>query len=186
MNAVVQSLARRGFSGTSTLSAQELADVSRGRLLHHFPSRQELLVASVKFVGQARLEALTATPVEDGNSDAVTLRRCLEVLWSIHHDDLFWAAMELWLGARNDPSLRTVLITEERALGKVAREVFDDLMGTRFTSRPGYAELRDTLIASMRGVALLYSFDDRRVAAKEPHLDSWFALACRVLEVSED
>src|SRR5688572_3707152 len=47
LDAAVECLIDLGAAGTSTLAVQRRADVSRGALLHHFPSREALLAASV-------------------------------------------------------------------------------------------------------------------------------------------
>src|SRR3954463_5283324 len=46
LDAAVACLVEDGYTGASTLAVQARAGVSRGRLLHHFPSRAELLVAA--------------------------------------------------------------------------------------------------------------------------------------------
>ena len=46
LDAAVACLVESGYSGATTLQIQARAGVSRGRLLHHFPSRDELLVAA--------------------------------------------------------------------------------------------------------------------------------------------
>src|SRR5215471_3557154 len=43
LDAAVESLIDVGFARTTTLEVQRRADVSRGALLHHFPSKAELL-----------------------------------------------------------------------------------------------------------------------------------------------
>src|SRR6187402_1697681 len=47
LDAAVESLIEVGFARTTTLEVQRRANVSRGALLHHFPSKAELLVAAV-------------------------------------------------------------------------------------------------------------------------------------------
>src|SRR5580698_6045910 len=47
LDAAVESLIEVGFARTTTLEVQRRAEVSRGALLHHFPSKAELLVAAV-------------------------------------------------------------------------------------------------------------------------------------------
>src|SRR6059058_877642 len=43
LEAAVACLVEDGYAGASTLAVQARAGVSRGRLLHHFPSRAELV-----------------------------------------------------------------------------------------------------------------------------------------------
>lgn len=178
LHATVASLARRGLAATSTLQIQADAGVSRGRLLHHFPSRRQLLVAAVQHLAKERFAALRAEPLQlEGEA---RVRRAIDLLWSIHEDDLFWAAIELWMGARTDDDLKAVLDVEERRLGRVARGLCDDLFGSELAARPGYTDARDLLMTGMRGAALTYAFDERPMA-QDPHLEGWYRLMCHQL-----
>lgn len=54
LDAAVESLIEVGFARTTTLEVQRRAEVSRGALLHHFPSKAELLVAAVDHLAEMR------------------------------------------------------------------------------------------------------------------------------------
>src|SRR5499427_10914198 len=60
LDAAVESLIEVGFARTTTLEVQRRADVSRGALLHHFPSKAELLVAAVDHLAEMRARELKA------------------------------------------------------------------------------------------------------------------------------
>src|SRR5512146_1580663 len=60
LDATVESLIEVGFARTTTLEVQRRADVSRGALLHHFPSKAELLVAAVDHLAEMRARAMKA------------------------------------------------------------------------------------------------------------------------------
>ena len=47
LDATVECLVERGFAGTSTTLVSERAGVSRGAQLHHFPPKNDLVVAAV-------------------------------------------------------------------------------------------------------------------------------------------
>jgi AcrR family transcriptional regulator len=54
LEAAVDSLVELGFARTTTLEVQRRAGVSRGALLHHFPSKAELLVATIAHLAERR------------------------------------------------------------------------------------------------------------------------------------
>src|SRR3954463_10833907 len=58
LEAAVACLVEDGSAGAATLAVQARAGVSRGRLLHHFPSRAELLVAAAQYLATSSLAAL--------------------------------------------------------------------------------------------------------------------------------
>src|SRR6185437_14086795 len=87
LEAAVGCLVEDGYAGASTLAVQARAGVSRGRLLHHFPSRAEL---------QQRATALMA----DQPAGPARVDQAIDLMWATFHEPPFWAALELWTAAR--------------------------------------------------------------------------------------
>ena len=54
LEATVECLVERGWSGTSTTVVSQRAGVSRGAQLHHFPTKNALVVAAVEHLSTAR------------------------------------------------------------------------------------------------------------------------------------
>lgn len=183
LDAAVDCLVEHGYSGASTLAIQAKAGVSRGRLLHHFPSRDGLLVAAAQHLAAERLtrtreqvaEALTGEPEGPRRVD-----RCVELLWLTFHEPHFWAAMELWTAARTNPTLAAALRPAERSLRKSIHEVADRIWGPVVCAHPRYPELRELLFTSMRGAALPYAFEQRRPGS-DRHVSLWKWLARTLL-----
>jgi AcrR family transcriptional regulator len=183
LDAAVACLVEEGYAGASTLAVQARAGVSRGRLLHHFPSRADLLIAAAAHLSttlladvQRRAEALMA----DQPTGRERVDRAIELTWATFQEPPFWAAMELWTAARTDPGLRAGLRSEERRLRAAIRAVADGIWGPEVAAAPLYPELCELLFTSMRGVALVYAFEERP-AATDPHLALWKRLAERML-----
>lgn len=183
LDSAVEVLIELGYSGASTVRIQERAGVSRGRLLHQYPHRDALLVAAVQHIAEGRVASTGARdlwPEDPGERiDAV-----IETMWETYHHGYFWAATELWLAARSNRRLAEALAPNEHALGAAIRSAIDAMFGSSLVSRPSYADVRDVLNTSMRGVALSYAFDPRD-PHKDPHLTSWKRLA-RTSLISED
>jgi hypothetical protein len=102
--------------------------------------------------------------------------RAIDLMWTTFQEPPFWAAMELWTAARTDPELRAALRAEERRLRTAIRAVADEIWGPEIAAAPRYAELCELLFTSMRGVAIVYAFEDRSPAT-DPHLALWKGLA---------
>ena len=60
LEATVDLLVERGFAGTSTTLVSERAGVSRGAQLHHFPTKNALVVAAVEHLTEVRGAELRA------------------------------------------------------------------------------------------------------------------------------
>jgi AcrR family transcriptional regulator len=183
LDAAMTCLVEEGYAGTNTLTIQARAGMSRGRLLHQFPSRDELLVAAAHHVFDVQLaepgvvEGLLPEVCGDlgARIDAV-----VELLWATFHQRAFWAATELWVAARTEPALADVVRPAERRLGRAIWARMDALFGPQLAGHPMYPVVRNVLFTSMRGVALTYSFD-RRDAVAEPSIAGWQRLARTLL-----
>ena len=178
LDAAVACLVESGYAGTTTLTIQARAEVSRGRLLHHFPSKETLLVAAAQHLAATRFatDGLAVVDLPDAEGDPFgRLDRVVEEMWGTFRQPYFWASVELWTAARTDRALSEALLPAERRLGAAIRQTVD-MAFAAFTGSPHYAMVRETLLTSMRGVALTYGFDPRDHAT-DPHLEQWKQLA---------
>jgi AcrR family transcriptional regulator len=153
LDAAVESLIEVGFARTTTLEVQRRANASRGALLHHFPSKTELLVAAVDHLAEMRARELKtlAAQLPDGRArtDAV-----IELLWQCFSGTFFQVAMELRTAARTDPELRPVLITAERALRDRILHQAKALFGRDVAEHPGLERALDFTLQFMIGAAM--------------------------------
>src|SRR5438093_6598624 len=153
LDAAVESLIEVGFARTTTLEVQRRADASRGALLHHFPSKTELLVAAVDHLAEMRareLKGLAAhLPEGRARTDAV-----LDLLWQCFSGTFFQVAMELRTAARTDPELRPVLVAGERALRDRIIAQARTLFGKDVAEHPGLDRAIDFTLQFMIGAAM--------------------------------
>src|SRR5215468_7262921 len=113
LDAAVESLIEVGYARTTTLEVQKRADVSRGALLHHFPSKAGLLAATIEHLAEMRGRELRALEVRLPNSRAARVSAAVDLLWESFTGPLFYVAMELRAAARTDDELRAALATAE-------------------------------------------------------------------------
>lgn len=179
LDAAVRVLFEHGYSKTSTLRIQEEAGVSRGGLLNHFPSRDQLLVAAVHHLAVEWIRDL-GTRTQWPDEPAERIAEAIDTMWATYSQPYFWASVELWVAARSHEDLRVALIPEEHVTGSVIRASTDVLFGPAISSHPSYPAVRDMLITSMRGVALTYVLEARD-PLKDPHLRDWNAVARAML-----
>src|SRR6516225_1986372 len=100
LDASVDLLVTRGYAGFRTADVADSARVSRGALTHHFPSKDELVVAVVEHVfqrasEQARGRATRARPTVD---EAV--KALLEDSQEFFFSELFLIALDLAIQGR--------------------------------------------------------------------------------------
>jgi AcrR family transcriptional regulator len=148
LEATVACLVDLGYTGTTSAAVAEKAGLSRGAQLHHFGTRDQLVVAAVEHLAQKRLrrvrEALAdlspATPqgAKVSRSRTEPQEAALGLLAQALSGPLYAATLELWVAARSHPDLRAQLIpAEERVneeLAQICRTyVTDDPIKIRLT-----------------------------------------------------
>jgi AcrR family transcriptional regulator len=179
LNAAVECLVADGYERTTTVSVQARAGVSRGRLLHQFPSRSALLVAAAQYLVSNHIADMEHWIGRSDNrhvDDGERCDRATELLWATFDEPYFWAAMELWHAARTDADLRAELLATERQLSRAISHVVASMYGPILSSHPDFDELWQVLFTSMRGVALTYALRPRDHPT-DPHLSMWKRLA---------
>jgi hypothetical protein len=93
----------------------------------------------------------------------------VELLRSTFHEPHWWAALELWTASWTNDDIAASLRPEDRRLGGVIRNLVDGMFGPAYIGHPRYPQVRELLLASMRGIAVTYTFD-RRGPTRDPNL----------------
>jgi len=178
LDAAVGLLVERGFAGTSTPLISERAGVSRGAQLHHFPTKNDLVVAAVEHVTETRGRALREAAAGLPPGPAHT-RRVLGMLADQATSPVFTAALELWVAARTDPQLLAAVGPLEQRVGRELHAVTVELLGAD-ESRPGVRELVQATLDLVRGLGLAATLsDDTRRRGRI--LDQWAEVLDREL-----
>ena len=104
IQATIDSLYEEGYSATTTVSVAARARVSRGAMLHQFPTRVAMLLAVAEFivVDHARLRRERLAEYEG-------LKRfyaAADVSWSVHSRPSAIALLEIMMATRSDKDLR--------------------------------------------------------------------------------
>ncbi|MDP3969398.1 MAG: TetR/AcrR family transcriptional regulator [Nocardioides sp.] len=179
LEATVELLVERGYAGTSTTLVSQRAGVSRGAQLHHFPTKNDLVLAAVE-----HLSAVRGTELAAGAHDLPRGRRrtaaVLDMLAAHFTGPVFAAALELWVAARTDEGLRAAVAPLEARVGRETHRLTVDLLGIDEAS-PGARELVQATLDLVRGLGLAATLTDdaarrRRILARwarvlDDHLD---------------
>lgn len=101
LNATVDCLYSLGYHQTSTVVVTRIAGVSRGAMLHHFPSKAELMMATMEHIrGEMRVTHQTRlTPIKDPRERFAAL---IDILWAQYSQPLGVARIEIMLASRSD------------------------------------------------------------------------------------
>ena len=160
-----------GYHGTTTTAVQEMAGVSRGALMHHFPCKADLLVAAVRHLAERRAADLAAK-AEDLPAGPDRIGSAIDLLWDSFRGSLFTATMELWSASRTDPDLRRALLASERPLRVVLEGLLADLFGSEVAASPRFGEAVEMTLQFLRGAAMT-AILRRDSVRQRAVIDSW-------------
>jgi AcrR family transcriptional regulator len=115
LNATIECLADLGYHQTSTVVVTERAKVSRGAMLHHFPTKADLMMAASEHIVDLRRE-IHGDRLPKLKDDRERFLHLIDVLWEAFDTPSGIARIEIMLGSRCD-----------RELGPRFRKLNDDL-----------------------------------------------------------
>jgi len=117
LEATVESLATRGWDATTVSVVASDAGTSRGALQHHFPTREDLIVAALDHMFEQRWLGVDAATAPDlVGRDRVG--HVLQLVVDLYVSPLFRAALQVWTAAAADPVLRERIAPLERKFGR--------------------------------------------------------------------
>ena len=131
LDAAIQCFYDLGYNNTTTEKIAGQAGVSRGAMLHHFPSRTELIRAAVSHLHRQRLQLFEEQDNRiQQNAQHSLIEEGIDAYWQQLHSPVFVVFHELQVASRTDPELRAVMIPAikefENSWVKVSRSVFPD------------------------------------------------------------
>jgi AcrR family transcriptional regulator len=154
LDATIASLVEVGYASTTTTAVCERAGVSRGAQVHHFPRKQDLVVAAVAHLAARRAAELRtrAEAVPDANG-ADRLDALLDLVTDAFGGPLFDAALELWVAARTDAELHRSLYQFERIAGRGLASLWREVAGD-LADHERFDALLELTMHMARGMAL--------------------------------
>jgi AcrR family transcriptional regulator len=104
MEAAVRCLAEFGYAATSTPLVAQLAKVSRGSLLHQFPTKVDLILGVAEYASRARGAVVREklAPYPDGPERFL---QGVDAVWASLQTPAAIALMEITIATRSDPEL---------------------------------------------------------------------------------
>lgn len=173
LDATVACLVEDGYMGTTSVAVATRAGLSRGAQLHHFGTRDQMVIAAIEHLAQKRLgavrERLTqlTTDGEDGPQRGENIARAaLQLLADALSGPLYAATLELWMAARANADLREQLVPAEHQVNAELRAVCRDWV----TADPVHIQLTLDLLLG-RGVSgMLTGYAGTR---QHQALDTW-------------
>ncbi len=169
LDAAVECFIELGYAKTTTAVIAEYAGVSRGAMMHHFPSRSAVLNAAIGHLHEQRLreyhELMTNIDLPTEQLSREKIRASVEAAWEYVNLPSFVAYHELLAASRTDPELKSIMQPLERDF----ENLFLQTVRTEF---PHWADLdvlelcNDMVQFMMRGMALSHMSTRRQERAE--------------------
>ncbi|WP_421933211.1 TetR family transcriptional regulator [Phenylobacterium sp.] len=118
LDAAMRLFAEVGYHAATNAMIADAANLTRGAMLYHFASREELVEAAVAYieVERARLfEQAASAPAAPGVDAS---EHAIDAYWALLHEAPFVAFAELETAARTDPMLRVRLAAAQSAFDR--------------------------------------------------------------------
>jgi AcrR family transcriptional regulator len=152
VEAAVACIDEQGWSGATVGLIAERAGVSRGAAQHHFPTRDELVTATMEHLSQQQISQLrarvAALPAGSRGVESV-----VAMLLELYTGRTFRTALHMWVAAATDEGLREIVVPLQAHVGRVAHRTAIELLGAD-ESAPGVRELVQATLDLARGLGL--------------------------------
>jgi len=135
LDATVEELTAHGYAGMSTNEVVKRAGVSRGALVHHFPTKAQLAVAALDRWLDDRLVEFEAT-FAAMQPEERTAEVAIDVLWEMFSGPTYATWLELTVAARTDADMWERLTA--------VNDRFNDGVGTTVRRTFGIDENRES------------------------------------------
>jgi AcrR family transcriptional regulator len=114
LDAAMRLFAEVGYHAATNAMIADAAGMTRGAMLYHFPTRDELVAAAIEHIQAARLalfDAAAANPPPGGDATS----HAIAAYWALLSEPPFIAFAELEAAARTDPMVRAQLAPAQTA-----------------------------------------------------------------------
>lgn len=163
LEAVVTCLATKGYEASTVSVIAAEAGISRGAVQHHYPTREDLVLAALRYIFDERKAAIesTVSPLLPNTSEMAMSARTgrarvhavVALMVEAYGGDLFRAALQVWTVAANDPHLRDAVQPMERTFAREVHEMAVRLLEVDDSDPRSRALIQVTLDVA-RGLAL--------------------------------
>jgi AcrR family transcriptional regulator len=170
LDAATEVLKVKGLAAFRTADVVTQAEVSKGALIHHFPTKDALIVAVFEQLYADAEAARDQAPSADGLPSA--LAELIADSHSFFFGESFEVSLNITVGAACDPELRDAIFSVVRRYRTAAEEMWVARLASLGVSRARALEAVWMINSMIRGLAVraLWEPDQARFAALERQL----------------
>ena len=164
LDAAMRLFAEVGYHAATNALIADAAKLTRGAMLYHFATREELVEAAVAHIELERAKLFEQAAAQPPAAGVDAAEHAIDAYWGLLHEIPFVAFAELEAAARTDPMLRGRLAEAQSAFDRAQ-------VGSRFGAiiqagdDPRFQTSRDLgrfLLEGLARGAMTYDQDDHR------------------------
>jgi AcrR family transcriptional regulator len=148
LEAAIASLFEHGYGATSTVTVAERAGVSRGAMMHQFPSKADLMTFVVEAVAEEDFE-LYRTLLADVTAPRERVMAYPLAAWRVLSRPAGVAVLEIFQGSRSDRALARKLAPAQARIERTAKAHLQQ----EFHRTPS-APLMHLVVGAVRGLSI--------------------------------
>jgi AcrR family transcriptional regulator len=155
--AAAKLILERGYAGLRTAEVARVAGVSRGAQLHHFPTKQALIVATLRHVFD---EIREVSRRRARNVSGDVFERIIEDAREFFFSNHFLIAVDIVLSASTDPAIRTQVLDLSREARLPVEAAWRDALVEAGLPRELAGQLLSLTLHIVRGAVIRKLWDD--------------------------
>ena len=162
LEAAVDCLEKYGYANTTTQVIAATAEISRGAMLHHYATKQELISAVIDYTFYKRMESFLGRIKALSEVERIEEHAGIELYWQSLLTREYAAYLELTMASRTDAELREIFLPKARRYDRVEREAVLGVFPEWQANIERYELAMDYCIAAMEGLLLNRDIWDNR------------------------
>jgi AcrR family transcriptional regulator len=161
LEATFESLYELGYAATTTTEVCRRGGLSRGAMLHHYPTKTDLVAAAAEYVFQKRLDEFRAA-IGELPETASRAAPAIDLLWQILSGETYYAWLELVVASRTDAQLRAKIRAVMERFGDDVQKTFLDMFPAPAFEMIDHSVTPGFVFALLNGLAIdrIYADDE--------------------------
>lgn len=154
LEAAIDCLQTHGYGRTTTQLIAEVAGISRGAMLHHYATKQELIASVIDYTVYKRMEMFLEGIRTLKDSARIHEMAGIELSWKSMLTREFAAYLELAIAARTDPDLAEIFLPKARRYDQTELAELIRAFPEWADDPDGYALAMDYANAALEGLVI--------------------------------
>lgn len=170
-----------GYNKTTVVEVSRRAGVSRGAQLHHYQTKEIMMLAVADFIFSGVEHELTQIADQLANSQG-DVDHFIDDIWrQIFCEENFHPIMELVSAARTDTILRALLAERWKRLINTYDAIWAKVLNHRGHQKPELAMVLNLTLSLLRGMAFQRVIDDTDPCYYTDMLNAWSLIVKSIL-----